>query len=35
VIERVIIDVILCSLATIGLVAIIVVGHFALMGREP
>jgi hypothetical protein len=33
-IERVILDVILCTLATVGLVAIIVVGHFALAGRD-
>lgn len=32
--ERVILDVIVCSAVTVGLVAVIVVGHFALMGRD-
>ena len=33
-IGRVILDVLVCSAVTVGLVAIIVVGHFALMGRN-
>lgn len=33
-IGRVVMDVVLCSLATVGLVAVIIVGHFALMGRD-
>jgi hypothetical protein len=33
-IGRVVIDVLVCSGVTLALVAIIVVGHFALMGRD-
>jgi hypothetical protein len=33
-IGRIVMDVVLCSLATIGLVAVIVVGHFALVGKD-
>jgi hypothetical protein len=33
-IGRVILDVLVCSAVTIGLVAVIVVGHFALSGKD-
>ena len=32
--ERVILDVLVCSAVTVGLVAVIVVGHFALVGKD-
>jgi hypothetical protein len=33
-IARVILDVLVCTAVTVGLVAVVVVGHFALMGRD-
>jgi hypothetical protein len=34
VIGRAILDVIVCTAVTVGLVAVVVVGHFALVGRD-
>jgi hypothetical protein len=33
-IGRVILDVLVCTAITAGFIAVIVVGHFALMGRD-
>jgi hypothetical protein len=34
-IGRAILDVVICTAITAGLVALLVVGHIALMGRDP